>query len=66
MGSMGIGKHENDEDSSGSINMKRVVSTPELRTSPTKRAKRDVRHLEIESRANPWKGLMLPLHQWRN
>ena len=24
-----------------------------------------MRHLEIESRANPWKGLMLPLHQWR-
>ena len=41
-----------------------VISFSECAYSIQK-SKKKVRHLEIESRANPWKGLMLPLHQWR-
>ena len=36
-----------------------------MRPEAIDQCKKKLRHLEIESRANPWKGLMLPLHQWR-
>lgn len=59
-GSMG-----KNEDPPGITDKETPASAPKLHASPSGHAKGSVRHLEIESRANPWKGLMLPLHQWR-